>query len=188
MKIRLNKDMRLELTKYAEGLISFPEDEAAIEELYKIAQGAAREAIQQRYPLNDMLILQRYDQARQRDSYRFSLDAFNQIQFQFKPETGPLACSTGWSNPPISCPNGYRKIEDHYKAVKALGLKKNQLLSDYKNLIASARTLEELIEVWPEAEVMRDSLEGRAGRRAISCLSSEAIERIKADVAQRSIA
>lgn len=32
---------------------------------------------------------------------------------------------------------------------------------------------------------MRDSIEGRAGKRAISCLSEEALARIKADIKSR---
>lgn len=182
-KIRLNADMRKDLLAYAQSVIAFPADEAAIQQLYREAQGAARAAIQRRYPLADMLVLAKYDAARQRDNYRFCCGSGQVVSFKFNEETGPIAKD---SYNMTSCEQDeFNKFYAYYRAVEALAAKSKQLLTDYENLLKASRSFEELIEVWPEAEVMRDSIEGRAGKRAISNLSAEAIARIKVDVAAR---
>lgn len=183
-KIRLNADMRKDLLAYAQSVISFPADEAAIQQLYREAQGAARAAIQRRYPLADMLVLAKYDAARQTDSFSFSSGQYHCTNFEFEQGSGPITkyYYSGRINIEL---DEYEKIDAYNEAKKALTAKSKQLLTDYENLLKASRSFEELIEVWPEAEVMRDSIEGRAGKRAISNLSAEAIARIKADVAAR---
>lgn len=188
-KIRLNQGMRQELQKYAEGLIAFPEDETHLDRLRRTAAGLICHAMAKRAPYSDILVLAKYDKAREIDdknSIRIVLDNYHQKYFVFGSEAPFWICDRWGSPEPLQVDQPTFDAVDAWADAKdALAKKKHDLLLDYYNLIAAAYSFEELCEVWPEAEVMRDSIEGRAGKRAISCLSADALERIKKDIASR---
>lgn len=84
-----------------------------------------------------------------------------------------------------------KKYIKYQEAVAALALatdakekSRREILEDYMALILSARTYEDVLEVWPEAsEVRNDIVPGAC--TAIARFSDAAAERIKADFARR---
>ena len=84
-----------------------------------------------------------------------------------------------------------KKYLKYGEAAEALSLaeanreqSRRDLLQDYMALILSARTYEDVLEVWPEAsEVRNDIVPGAC--TAITAFSQDAAERIKADFARR---
>src|SRR5258708_30401555 len=124
-------------------------------------------------PYSEIEDLDRYDFDKQTDYFTVKVNAYHQTHFTFKKNTGPLY--KNYSYGLLAEPKDYDIVKDWVDALETLSLRKGKLLNDYSNLINAAYSFEELCEVWQEAEVMRDSIEGRAGKRAISCLSEEAL-------------
>lgn len=183
MKIRLNKEMRNELIAYAETLVSFPEEEAKVEQAHAKAADALRAYLKSQVPLVDLAVLAKYDYARLRSSFDIVNEAgLGWKRFSFKQGEEVLFRN----NSTIKADRAtYLAVEDEEFQRQQLEKKRYALITDYTNLIKAARYFEELEDVWPEVTIMRDSIEARAGRNAISCLSAEALNRIKQDIAKR---
>lgn len=184
-KIRLNSEMRKELLTYAKTLISFPEEEAALEAAYQKADALVRDAIDMHCTPAEMSVLLKFDMVHRRNYISLTnidTNITRHFQFRGKEEDWPWWL---WSRNVRAPQVVLDAVEDHTFQEEQLKEKRQQLENDYHNLIRSAYHFEELEQVWPEITVMRASLESRVNHKAVSNLSAEALARIKADMAKR---
>ena len=181
-QIRLTHDKRQRLHKLARDLVTCHAEKKALNEAYKIAAPLVRKIVEARYPRRDMMICQKYQVADIDDTIRLNLTAGGVEEFKFKDKTGPLAVAGYCSNRMFQADdaatdavmNWVRARDSYRDAIKTK-------LSDYRALIEGARTFEQVLTVWPEAETLRSDM----GSTALIVLSDEVVDRIKADVAQR---
>lgn len=196
-KIRLNQGMRNELMSFAYTLIDFPEQKAAAEAQKAKVDKMAREAISHGIPPADLEVLERYGHIESKRRFYFAYyddelesSRVTEWYFQDHDEEGNEVelpkWHAGYSNKNVpGTKELYEAIDESRRLDNEHTKARSTLETDYRNLINSAYSFEELLEVWPEAEVMRAGIESRANRKAISNLSAEAIQRIKADVTAR---
>lgn len=135
-KIRLNQGMRAELKKYAQTLISFPEDEAKLNKLYNKAAGVVTLLVTKTIPYGDLEILAKYGYAEQTDYFTVKHNVYNQeVAFNFKTGTGPLYKRYGYGL--LATEQEYEVVKEWYDAneeLKELG----KLLAHIRQLASSA--------------------------------------------------
>ena len=129
-----------------------------------------------------MKILAKYETANVDDCIKLQLTAGGVVQFDFIKDTGPLVAKKTYLGAI------YLANEECTKAVQFWLEAKEKLRetaeatrNDYRALVRSARTLEEIVEVWPQAEEVAQY----ARSQALTVLSQEVIARIKADADAR---
>lgn len=193
--LRLNNTIRGELYQYAKSLIAFPEDDKAAEDAYQLAEKLAREAIVAAIPDADMVVLVKYDMMENLDRFHFHLNGIDRW-FTFRWDHIGTRDENSANLPKwfiyytrkavMGNKELFAAIENAEHTRNQREKHRQQLESDYQHMINSSRTFEELAELWPEAEVMREKYEVRVVKNAVSCLSTEALQRIKDDVAARS--
>lgn len=176
--LRLTAYARSTLRDLALKLVNCPAERQALESAYVIASRAIRAAAEAKYPPRDMAVLKKYEKAGIDDCIRISVDPGKISRFTFKDGTGPLMPDCKII---ILSDTQLASFLDWVDAGTALGTAEKIKLGDYYSLIASARTLEQVVEVWPEAERVRSDI----GGNAISVLSDDVLDRIRADVAVR---
>jgi hypothetical protein len=182
-KIRLTQESRTGLVRHAEKLISCNAEKAVVEKAYKLVAPAIRKIIEAKYPSKDMLVLKKYGASHIDDCIRVNLTAGGVDEFKFDKETGPLTacryCAAYQLDDAATdlFANWKLATEAHTEAV-------NKKLSDYRSLIRASRNWEDVIEIWPEASQIKPP----SPSYALVALSTDAVERIKADVAERKAA
>lgn len=179
--IRVNDEIRSRLWAQASNLIVVPETDAE-EAAYRIAEPLVRMTVEKKYPPKDMKILQKYDVGGIDDCIKLQLTENGVHMFNFHKGTGPLVAEK------TTMGVIYQADVDTTAAVlawvtanEATKKAKLRLEQAYRALIQNARTLEEIIEVWPEAAEASEY----AHSRALTVLTPETIAMIKADVARR---
>lgn len=182
MTIRMNDALRERLNKLVETTVTFPDLDSAIDQLYRDAAPLVWKAVEAKYPQKDMKICAKYEAASVDDCIDLQLTAGGVNRFHFRKGTGPLVVKKTYHN------QVYLADEDTTNAVLAwldAVDKRNEnvkaVQNDYRALIKSARTLEEIIEIWPQAEEVSQY----ARSQALTVLSEDVIARIKADAAKR---
>lgn len=181
-KLRLRSDHRQMLKEFARKVAKCPAEEQALEAAYNKAAPLVRKVVEAKYPLKDMRICKKYDVAEIDDCIKLQLAAGGIEMFNFARDTGPLvARSTSHGAIYAADDACTAAVADWITARDALKAAQKAKNTDYDALIFNARTLEDVTEVWPEA----DSLRPKMGSYALTVLSADAVERIKADVAMR---
>lgn len=180
-KVRLNESAKEQLRRLARELVRVPAEEAVRDAAYGVAEALVRATVERALPPADMAVLKRYDACRVDDCVRVTLLVGGMTVFRFTKGTGPLSinCRTFLADAATT-----DVVTAHALAQSAYRDALDKKLSDYYALINGARNLEDVTEVWPEAEAVRSSL----GARAMTILSSDALERIRRDVSERQAA
>jgi hypothetical protein len=159
-KTRLNVTHRLALKNFAKENISCPAEEAAVERTYELAAAMVASAVQSKFPLADMAVLERYDVATQDECIRGGTPSGTFIGFEFRDDRpAPLV-------PDRSC--GSRSIpfsQDCTDAIVAYDRAKSILekaraakYEKYQALVNSARYFEDVVEIWPAAKELADKI------------------------------
>ena len=182
MTIRMNEALRERLNKEVTQLVHLPELGRAEMEAYNNAAPLVREAVEKKYPQKDMKICAKYEAASVDDCIKLQLTAGGVQEFRFIEKTGPLVVKKTYSgqvyladDPTTTAVLDWVEAhETHDKQLRALR-------NDYHALIQSAKTLEEVLEIWPEVA----GVELYARSNALTILSADVIARIRADVATR---
>ena len=184
--LRLNNRIRDELYSYALTLIKFPEDDKAADEAVALAEKLVREVMANRYPAEDLVVLEKYECLNTTDCIHFTNGVMDR-HFRFPHDTEmPKVVNNHRYQPAIMVGDVVMEAIENADHTREQRKKHRQQLEvDYRRLIDAAHTFEELLEVWPEASVMREKIDVRVQKNALTCISAEALERIKADVASR---
>jgi hypothetical protein len=184
--IRMNEQHRQFLYDLAKTTVTCAAEGKADKTAYDKAAPMVRKLVEDRYPPKDMKLLLKYEQARHDNCIRLQLTAGGVVELKFRDDDkGPLVPGQrngyGCSNRMYAADeaastaiNASILAADVYK--KAMSKK----LEDYKALIWTAATLDQIETVWPPAAALRE----RVGRSLPVVLSDEVIARIKADVSR----
>lgn len=183
---RLSSYDRDRLNSFAKKLVEASQDTTAVDVAYANAAMTVTAAVEREYPPRDMKILKKYTVAGNDRYVRVSPGFGDVTQFCYRDgDNGPLRPTT------YSCKNHVYLIgDDEFKVVrvfedaeKAFKTAVAQRLSDYSALIGSVNSFNEVANVWPEAEELRESICGSA--TAMVLLNEQVVARIKADFAAR---
>jgi hypothetical protein len=178
MKTRLNTHARHCLMDLARSLIRCPDTDKREAEAFDIAAVLVRNEVENVFPPKDMKILEKYGQAGIDDCIRITGQGINMTLFRFKDGTGPLSisCKTFLVSDETAAAviRWENALKDHQEAIKAK-------VEDYRALVNSSRYFEDVTDIWPEAESVRDEI----GTNALTVISPDLIKRIKADVGTR---
>lgn len=183
--IRLNDNLRSRLNKLRAEIVKCPVELAAVEAMYNVAEPLVRATVVAAYPPADMEILKKYEVAFVDDCIKLQLTSGGVDQFNFKTGTGPMVAKPTYTGKIYLADEETTDAVANWSRAKSnLSLALGRKHEDYRSLITSARTLEEVIEIWPEAEQIAPF----AHSYALTALSADAISRIKEDVRQRQAA
>lgn len=180
-KTRLNMRHREVLRHFASENIVCDVEQKARDKAYAKASKLVRSAVETRFPVRDMEVLKKYSVAEPDKCINGGTPAGNFIRFNFDTDDeSPLCPSRYCSSRSISFnQNTVDAIQALEKASNELEKAKSEKYTAYRSLIASCVTFEELIEVWPAAEALRDRI--CAQSTAVIALSDDLREFIKND-------
>ncbi len=181
-EVRLNDGLRKRLYELVTTTVKCPAEAARLDQTYSKAAPLVRAIVEAKYPPKDMKICAKYEAASVDDCIKLQLFAGGVDKFDFSNGSGPLVAKKTYQGqiyladePTTEAFHDWRAARDAFDTA----LRKKS--SDYNTLVKEARTLEEITEIWPEADAVREY----ARSRALSVLTDEMVARIKADVAER---
>jgi hypothetical protein len=181
-KKRLNQSHRYKLVKFAEENVKCEEEYFAAVAARNEASSYVREVFEAKYPPKDMELLLKYGVAHRDTCVKGANSEGTVVGFEFSSEEeAPLVPNCG------SCKSRVLPFTDHvcelvfeaarknadYK--KAVGTK----LQAYRSLIWDARYFEDVLEVWPAVEALRDQI--GAPTTSLTRLSPQIAEFIRND-------
>lgn len=185
---QLSKTDRDILCKFALANVACPDEEKAFKEAFDAAKPHVLAAVHKRYPVEHMLIMQKYGATRRDECVRFGGPYDNDSVFEFDASDPDIPLIPRYTDC-YSAGRGYEWTDEARKLLFAyakakLELKKAQKAKyeDYRILICGSRTFNDVVAVWPAAEKKREVVIPQSSQgRALAVLSEEAIARIKAD-------
>jgi hypothetical protein len=181
MNTRLNDAHRMKLYELRDKIVGCPAEHAMFRQAYEQAAPLVRVAVTKKYPEKDMKVCARYEAAHGDDCIKLTLSAGGVQEFNFDKDTGPLVVKKTYSGQMYAADDltttavlEWVTARDSHKAAL------KQKHEDYGALIRNARTLDEVVEVWPEAEQLRTMF-----GKPLVALSEEVKARIRDDVRTR---
>lgn len=187
-KTRLNMNHRDVLRQFAKENISCPKEEAANAKAYEKASRLVREESQKKYPLEDMLVLEKYEVAKRDLCINGGNPTGTYVNFEFLAEAdAPLMPKRYCSSRSISFSQKAADAIAAYELTKdALEKARSAKLIKYRSLIETARYFEDVIEVWPAVASLASRITPSA--TALVTLSDDVREFIKSDNAGEKLA
>lgn len=189
---RLSQYNRDDLSRFAKKQITTTADTADLDAAYERAAQAVHDALVEKYPQKDMKVLQRYDAASADACIYVSSGYYNYDQFCFRDGDARIPLRPG-SAGGCNSRNAFMLEGDRLEAWEAYKDAKaaheaeiKRRLSDFNALIHNAKTFNEVADVWPAAEAMRESVVGSG--TSLTVLSNDVVDRIKADAAAELVA
>lgn len=180
-KTRLNQTHRDILRGFAEKAIECKAEQKTRDKLYAKAAGAVRRCIEKQYPASDMAVLANYG-VTSNDAIvdggspegRFTRFAFDQNdEIPARPKVRYDAARVNFDAKATEAIDAYDLAADALKKARAAKL------SDYNALIASAKTFEDILDVWPAAAAVSERIKRQ--QTSLAVLSAEKIAAIRAD-------
>jgi hypothetical protein len=186
---RLAERDRSVLLNFAHNQIQATEDRAALDAAYERAADAISALVRKDNPPADMKVLAKYNLATPDSCIDISAGGYNYDQFEFRDEDKRIAMRPysrrgcgGGRRPPILLEGEAEQAFAEYRAAKkALEGARKVRINDFRALIYGTPSFNALAEAWPAAETWRDKIVGTG--TALAVLSSEVVERLKADPA-----
>jgi hypothetical protein len=186
---RLNDRDRTALLSFARQQIAATTDTAEIDAAYNKAADAISAAVRKENPPADMKVLAKYDLAHPDACIYVSTGGSNYEQFSFRTDDKrvPLrpyaarGCGYGRRNAILLTGDAEKAFDAYRDLVEADKAARDGRASYFKALIYGTPSFNALAEVWPAAEAMRERIVGTG--TALAVLSSEVIDRLKADPA-----
>lgn len=183
---RLSQGDRDSLISFAKKIVEQSEDKTAIDAAYTAAASAVRAVVEAQFPPKDMKVLVKYKAAHADSCIYTSRGYGDRDQFCFrKDDVAPLCPSSGGCYSRTFMLEGAAlEAFDAYKAAeKARKESVERRLSDYRALIGSVSSFNDVAAVWPEVEALREVIVGSGS--ALVVLNNDVIERIKRESAER---
>lgn len=158
---------------------------------YNAAANAIAKALLQKFPHEDMKVLQRYDKARRTKEVRIQKlradDSTDVVGFAFHADDdraplSPIFGQPAWSLPVLAL--GQRAatlVEKYHTAKEAAEIDQAERRKAYATLIETG-TAKQIAEFWPEAEPIITSFKANNLPAAVT---KSVIQRIHADMAER---
>lgn len=184
---RLNKEMRESLMEFARQQIDKMFPETKMDALRKELRVFALKDLEKRYPLKDMLVLEKYQSSVNVNEIYFECPDGNCNSASILLEKPiPLPRMDSRRND-VSTEKGSPEQKKHHELLKLIKERNENIkekLKSYRALIETMPTLEKVVEVWSEAAVFL----GQGGQRnvALTVLGPDVISSIQNDVKVRS--
>ena len=163
-------------------------EDAAVKDAYRKAAPLVRKVVESEYPPRDMKVLTKYEAAEQDDciKLRMAHGAVQDVMFNFDEGTGPVVVKKTYHGKFFLADEATTDAVAAWKtAIEKRDKTLQQKRSDYGTLINAARTLEEVETLWPEASQIREAF--NKNQVALLALTPTVIQRIKMDVAERTV-
>lgn len=183
-KTRLTNEKREKIVTYACSIVLADDEIAAEKAAYKALLKQFKIEHKKSFPEREMKVLRKYDNLEKIRHLKFYLTYPDKnpkvLVLQLKDEIDSPT-KDSWE----SCPLGefteeslfYKLWKTHDDSVTALKARNRSICSDFTDLTYGAKTFEDVAEVWPEVENLRDKLCGVG--TAISTITEEQRLRIK---------
>jgi hypothetical protein len=179
VKRRMSDDIRYRLRGLADQLVKPIRLAEALEAAYKKAAPVVRKVVEAKYPPKDMRILAKYEAAGPDKCVKVQLANGTVEKFDFT-DDAPFVVSSYCSNRMYLAGDASGAIEDWAAARDKFNEERKRRLADYNSLILTAKYVEEITGVWPEAEKLLPK------RQELVALNDDVLARIKRDIAERS--
>lgn len=188
-KLRLRKSDRDLIFKAAKALIGSPETERALSVAYRKCAREVTALARIKYPARDMRVLRKYDAGRACPNVRLLLSKAGDASFEraatfkYDPSDAPtVAC---YGTPTFQAPPEVLPLfEDWEAAAEAHETEIKRQSELYWKLIYTARNLEDVVDLMPEAADLRAEIQQR--HQLPSALSSTEANELEAMAAARS--
>lgn len=183
---RLSQYDRDRLIKLADQRVRASADATQMDAAYVEITKAIRAEVEKQFPPKDMKVLAKYDAAGPDRCIYVSRGYGDRDRFCFRDgDAHPVRPSHGGcgyrtfllEEPVVVLLDAFKDAEKEYDAAIA------GKLADYKALISTVNTFNEVAAVWPEAEDLREAIVGSA--TAMVVLNNDIVERIRSDAATR---
>lgn len=186
-KTRLNVGHRDALRHFASTNINCDAEQKARDKAYAKAAKAVRAAVEKRFPVRDMAILEKYSVASPDKCIKGGNPAGAFVRFSFDhKDDGPLCPSRSCGTRSIPFDQATcDAIDSLQKANDVLEKARTAKYAAYKSLVASAVTFEEVLEIWPAAEALRERICARS--TALVALSDDIRQFIQTDNAGKQL-
>lgn len=182
---RLSEANRETILLFASKQIKETEDRSALDAAYELAADAIYAKILSDNPPSDMAVLQKYNLAHKDQCIYVSTGGYNYERFDYRDGDHRIIMRARQENcqrQAIKLDAGAEAATDAYRAaMKSVEKDRAVRLNDFRALVKGMTTFNDLVEAWPAVEVMRTAIVGSSS--ALTVLSSETIDRIKADPA-----
>mgnify|MGYP001103617827 CR=1 FL=1 len=195
-KTRLNKTSRKSLTDLAESLVASPDTLTKLENAKEIFVTALLEQYDKNMPKAELTIFKKHGLTATTNRMQYcpnfkeneQINRYHLETIQLvKGETYEQVTNLAYGQYPgvvTFSKKGklYPLMRKYIEATKTHKETLSSTLDNYKNLIKSARTFEDVVEVWSEAESLRESI---CGCKSLTLVSANTIISIEKDVAKR---
>jgi transposase len=183
---RLNNSDRELLRNFVRGKIACETEQEIFEKAYKAAKIIVLNVVRKRFPMKDMKLLQKYEAAKLDGCINYGgyYDTDSQFRFHLNDKDIPLVPKNGscnqrhyeWSK------DDHVILSAYQLARQALKKAKNEKTNAYERLIIGSTTFNDIVAVWPAAEILRSKIiPQNTEQRALAVLSEDVIAMIKAD-------
>ncbi len=183
---RLSEQNRDALIRFAFSRIDETASAPDFDTAYAGAAKAMTAAVNAKFPKKDMDVLKKYEVARQDSCVYFSGAGAQYGQFEFRDGDA----STPWQPQARYCNQrtpyaldeaGTEAVVSYQAALEAHTTSIKQRYADFRALIKTAVTFNELVAVWPAAEELRERIVGVG--TSLLVMNDDVMARIKADPA-----
>lgn len=188
-KTRLNQTHRDILRGFADKAIKCPAEQKARDKAYGRAADAVRRCIEKQFPAADMLVLGRYGVAGVDATIEGGSPEGKYVRFCFDKDddipTRPKLTHYGTSRVSLDA-KAVGLVDEYDLAAEALKKAREAKLTDYKALVACAKTFEDILDVWPAAMAVAERIKRQ--QTALVILSADKIAAIRSDNAGSDLA
>lgn len=192
-KKRLGVKHREILENLAEKKVKLSEDSKAMDTAFKKMKDRVMEIRDEQWPLEEMHILKKYDYVcyKERSYIQFYLPKKCKKEFSYVNEFSSIEINEDEKRPTpdsrrleISESDIFAELYNEYeKAKKEYKERIKSRLSDYRSLIYNSKSYEDVLDVWKEAEEVREQICGAS--KALTTINNDVILRIKNDEKKR---
>jgi hypothetical protein len=187
---RLSEANRADLFALAKRRVSETQPSDEFDAAYDRLATAINGIMVAKFPVKDMKVLERYDVAAPDACIYISTGGYNYDRFEFREGDKRIPVRPGRDcnrRSPLLLEGDDQDAYDSFKAAeKARNAEIAARVNDYKALIWGAKSFNEVASVWADAEALRSAIVGTG--TALTVLSSDVIDRIKADAANSEFA
>lgn len=153
-KRRLLEWMRDRLNAHVSEKVDPPLERRAMDAAYRKLAPAVTRVVQKKYKPTDMAVLEKYEVARRDTCVTLTLPDARVVQFRYRTEEeAPTVAATRdcCSRMYLADESLAQLYDAHWKAAEAHKNETKRRVEAYRTLVKFAVTVEDVVEVWPEA-------------------------------------
>lgn len=184
---RLSQGDRDALFSFAKKCVLDTQDTTALDAAYDRAADAVAALLTDKFPQKDMRVLAKYNAASPDTCIYVSSGGFGRYdQFCFRDDDKriplrPISRGCNSRTPFLLEGKAEEAFRAFNEAKDAFDAAVKTRVADYKALIYAAKTFNEVADIWPEANQLREAIVGTSS--SLIVLSNDVVERIKGDAA-----